>query len=169
MSRPVVSIGVAALAIAAFASGCAASRASVTADTDRLLGPVSLSSTVPGPRGEILGPRDLDVVGQFSNERTYRSIAWGLLMPWRTWDATTELNEAMRRYQGEAIIELYVSTKSMSGGEALLSIFSVLVPIVPTAITLRMSGKVVRRKPVLLPVVGTPTSPPPSLTDGSRR
>jgi hypothetical protein len=141
MSRAIV-----ALVAVALAPGCAASRVQVMADADRLHGPVSLSSTVPGPRGEILGGRDLEVVGRFSKEKTYRAIAWGLLLPWRTWDATADFNEAMRRYGGEAIVGLSVSTQSMSGGEALKSILAVLIPIIPTSITVHISGTVVRRR-----------------------
>lgn len=129
------------------AAGCAASRASVTADAGRLSGPVSLSSSVPGPRAEILGRDDLEVVGRFTRQRTFRAIAWGLLLPWRGWDATDLFNEEMRRYGGEAIVGLTVSTETMSGGEALLSVLAAVVPIIPTSITVRISGTVVRRKP----------------------
>lgn len=171
----------AVLVTAAIASaGCAASRASVTADADHLLGPVSLSSSVPGTRGEILRrDRDLEVVGRFTRVRTYRAIAWGLLLPWRTWDATDVLNEEIRRYNGEAIVDLYVSTDSMSGGETALAALACFIPVIPTSITVRISGTVVRRKraphgpPATVPATPTrlqrpaPTPaplPPPSQT-----
>lgn len=144
----IVARRVAVLVIATIASaGCAASRASVSADADHLLGPVSLSSSVPGPRGEILWrDRDLEIVGRFTRVRTYRAIAWGMLLPWRGWDATDELNEEIRKYNGEAVVDLFVSTESMSGGEVVLAALACLIPIIPTSVTVRISGTVVRRK-----------------------
>ncbi len=139
-------IASAAIAIA----GCAASRASLSADADHLLGPVSLSSSVPGPRGEVLRrDRDLEVVGRFTREKTFRAIAWGLLLPWRGWDVTDELNEEIRKYNGEAVVDLFVATESMSGGEVMLAALACFVPVIPTSITIRMSGTVVRRKRVM--------------------
>ena len=138
---PLASLLLGALALA----GCAQVRGKVVAESVR--GPVSLTGAVFDAQGRILTLDDgLEEVGRFKSSTTFIAAFYGLALPTWTWDASEELNEALDRYQGEAVINLRAVIEEPNGGEIALAYLTQTQPMIPIWIRVNLTGKVVRRR-----------------------
>jgi len=104
--------------------------------------PVSASASLFGPHGETLtAPDDLEIVAHFTHDVQRWALLWGLvpLGAERT-DLSELLSEQLRTARGDGIVNLSVGKDD---GDTLFN-FLGFIPLVPTRVSGRIEGDVVR-------------------------
>lgn len=143
--RRAMAFGFVTLAIGAI--GCSGSRSHVVAPSAQY--PVSMSDGVRNTDGKLLPDEHKKLVGGFS----YDYKAWGML--WRIFsftgdrDISEEVNDQIKRANGDAIVNLSVKAESCTW-----NIFT-LIGIFPDCSTVRVRGHIIKAEPL----ASTPKQP----------
>lgn len=143
MSRAVIAAAVTAVLLA---GGCVGSRSYVSVEHARY--PVSMSSAVRGPGGELLGPDQLVSKGSIDLHYLTCRMLW-TIVPLKpitgTRDISDEINAAVAARGGEAVINL-----SVTSGATVWNVFT-LVGVLPDCSKVAIHGDVVARRSAAAP------------------
>jgi hypothetical protein len=121
-------------------AGCAGSRCRLTARSVQQ--PVSCTPCVLDSAGRVRKAQPSEVVNHFVLTKSNWSMLWKALpLSQREWDASQELDAKLRESSGNAIVNLTVRA---SGSDFLDWYIAALVPILPSYVTVRLEGDVVR-------------------------
>lgn len=122
--------------------------------------PVSMSSAVRGPTGELLGPDELELKGKLSFDYLTCRMLWTLvpIKPlFGTEDISDAINESVRSKGGEAIVNLTVTS-----GATVWTVMT-LVGVLPDCGKVQIRGDVVARKVTAPPAVPPAPAEPPAV------
>lgn len=108
--------------------------------------PISMSSRVRAPDGRVLGPSELEKVGDFRLAYKSCRMLWTIIPLWNgTRDISGSVNRAVTSHKGEAIVNLRVES-----GVTLWNVFT-LLGVLPDCSSVKIYGDVVARKPEAAP------------------
>lgn len=147
-------LGLGLLSLSLSAVGCGA-RSYVAAPGAKY--PVSLSSAVRGPDGQILGNDDVEKRGTFKMDYTACSMLWTIIPFTGTKDISSQVDRQVANKGGEAITNL--SVESSAGAWNIMTIIGVL----PDCGHVKVRGDIVARltpMPVAVPAATPPAAAP---------
>lgn len=124
-------------------SGCAGARPRILLDSARY--PVSLSGVVPDRNGQPLKPKDQIAVGRFIAQKAGWAMGYTFL-PLNTVDFSEELNSQVAAVDGEAVVNLMISTLPTGCQSLNLFQFTQILPIFPGCIDVKLEGDIIRSR-----------------------
>jgi hypothetical protein len=148
-------LGLGLLSLSLSAIGCGA-RSYVAAPGAKY--PVSLSSAVRGPDGQILADGDVEKRGTFKMDYTACSMLWTLIPFTGTKDISSQVDRQVANKGGEAITNL--SVESSAGAWNIMTIIGVL----PDCGHVKVRGDIVARMTPMPVVPAAPAAAPPAPT-----
>ena len=117
--------------------GCAGVRGSIVANNiDK---PVSFTPYVFDTNGSIIEAKPKDTLKHFQIEKCYLGMLFTIISIDGEIDIAEDLNQEIANVNGDAIVNLTIETKGDGW-----SFFSVLIPIIPSALFVDIQGDVVR-------------------------
>jgi len=121
-------------------SGCAGSRCRVTARS--IQQPVSCTPCVLDSAGRIRKAQPNEVVKHFVLTKSNWSMLWKAIpLSHREWDVSQEIEAKLRESSGNAVVNL---TLRATGSDFLDWYFAALVPILPSYVSVKLEGDIVR-------------------------
>lgn len=150
--------------VALIVAGAAQGGCSIASGTfvfDELEYPASMSSFVGGPDGSSVNKRDLRTVGTLEYEKSFWSIAYGLIAFTGDSEAGDELNQQIRDKGGDGVVNLTASAEPCRINNFF---FMNWWPIWPACVTGKLSGEIVKYTPPAAPEApkSAPPAPPPA-------
>lgn len=139
----------ASITILACLMGCG-TRSYVTAEESRY--PVSMSSVVRDERGAVVDSKRWEKLGTLRVNYTTCTMLWSAIGLWnRTRDISDDVNKAVAKRHGEAVVNLRVEASGTFWE------FFTLVGLLPDCANVRVRGDIVQRldRPSALPAAST--------------
>jgi hypothetical protein len=124
-------------------SGCAGARPRILLDSARY--PVSLSGVVPDRDGQPLGPKEHVPVGRFMAKKTGWAMVYTFL-PLNTVDFSEELNRQVSAVDGDAVVNLVVSTLPTGCQKLNMFQFTQILPIFLGCVDVKLEGDIIRSR-----------------------